>query len=380
MESPVSKSAPRPRLHLPFLDGIRALMALYVVHHHILRGVKGETQAPIWARELVALGTLGHYPVVVFIVLSGYCLMLPVVRDGALKGGFKLYIARRARRILPPYYFSLLFSAIILVAPVIAGLLPLSSLKNAWHWISHGLLIHNLRFETAYSLNTALWSIATEWQIYFFFPFLLLPIWKRYGNFAAILAGSFVGLALWAIFPSIWPACPWFIGLFAFGMAGAALNFDARFADFSAKINWGALATLFIVSGTLLVRVFPQFSWYDERKTASLALYPVADFVFGVGAMALLVFAARASLNNRSHWLLKLLTNRPLLTIGAFAYSLYLIHMPVLLLCLAVLQALGIEPRLQYAILMVFYFPLIVALGYGFFLKCEKPFFNAPST
>ena len=51
----------------------------------------------------------GHYAVAVFIVLSGFCLMLPVTRDpnGRLPGGFAAYLGRRARRILPPYYAAL---------------------------------------------------------------------------------------------------------------------------------------------------------------------------------------------------------------------------------------------------------------------------------
>ena len=52
-----------------------------------------------------------------FIVLSGYSLMIPAARNGGeLVGGFRRYIFRRARRILPPYYAALICSiALILV-------------------------------------------------------------------------------------------------------------------------------------------------------------------------------------------------------------------------------------------------------------------------
>jgi peptidoglycan/LPS O-acetylase OafA/YrhL len=41
----------------------------------------------------------------VFIVLSGYCLMLPVAQAaGTLKGGLSVFVRRRAIRILPPYF------------------------------------------------------------------------------------------------------------------------------------------------------------------------------------------------------------------------------------------------------------------------------------
>src|SRR4051794_25368043 len=58
--------------HLAFVDGLRALAALYVVMHHIwynapLTGAFGSAM-DIWR--------FGRYAVDLFIVLSGFCLML----------------------------------------------------------------------------------------------------------------------------------------------------------------------------------------------------------------------------------------------------------------------------------------------------------------
>ena len=67
-------------------------------------------RSPI-AAETDLLGLLtnwllyGHLAVDVFIVLSGFCLMLPVARSGgALADGARGFFVRRARRILPPYF------------------------------------------------------------------------------------------------------------------------------------------------------------------------------------------------------------------------------------------------------------------------------------
>jgi peptidoglycan/LPS O-acetylase OafA/YrhL len=45
----------------------------------------------------------GHFAVAVFIVLSEFCLVLAVCRDGALGGGAFGFLHRRARRLLPPF-------------------------------------------------------------------------------------------------------------------------------------------------------------------------------------------------------------------------------------------------------------------------------------
>ena len=47
----------------------------------------------------------GVYSVGLFVVMSGYCLMLPVVQaDGHLSGGPRRFLKRRLKRIIPPYY------------------------------------------------------------------------------------------------------------------------------------------------------------------------------------------------------------------------------------------------------------------------------------
>jgi peptidoglycan/LPS O-acetylase OafA/YrhL len=108
------KVSSTPRVHLDFIEGMRATAALVVLLNH--------GYAQIWDLALkqfpphryavltYAMVT-GHLAVSVFICISGFCLMLPVARgDGALKGGPLLFFKRRARRILPPYYAALLLS------------------------------------------------------------------------------------------------------------------------------------------------------------------------------------------------------------------------------------------------------------------------------
>src|SRR5689334_14181642 len=113
----VVTALPPAQAHLDYLDGLRALAALFVLFCHALQSPWPYiySRYPPPALHLFT-GWLyhGHFAVDVFIVLSGFCLMLPVVRgDGTLRGGAKRFFRRRARRILPTYYGALAFSLIL---------------------------------------------------------------------------------------------------------------------------------------------------------------------------------------------------------------------------------------------------------------------------
>jgi peptidoglycan/LPS O-acetylase OafA/YrhL len=211
-----------------FLDGIRGVGALTVLLTHMLQpfGLENELPAtwiiPPLLRQLVVWMYAGRYAVVVFIVLSGYCLMLPVARSPglSLRGGLWDYFLRRSRRILPVYFTALLLSVafyrLVWEAPV-----DVRSLG------AHVLLIHHLFPAWVFDLNPVMWTVALEWQIYAFFPLLLLPTWRRWGWQAAVLVALAVGLAPVIFLPAgsdlMWTA-PWFLGLFGFGMAAAAAD------------------------------------------------------------------------------------------------------------------------------------------------------------
>jgi peptidoglycan/LPS O-acetylase OafA/YrhL len=102
-------TTPQPKkesLHLNFLDGIRGLAAFYVLLFHII--ANGDSKL-LSDSLLLNFLRFGHEAVVVFIVLSGFVLTLPVVRSSqlTLTGGLVGFFKRRGRRILPGYYAAL---------------------------------------------------------------------------------------------------------------------------------------------------------------------------------------------------------------------------------------------------------------------------------
>src|SRR3954451_8561058 len=192
------------RMHFKYLDGLRGIAALFVVLYHLWQFVITRPdlgQPPGWFKVLSVL-KLGPFAVSVFIVLSGYCLMLPIARleQPALAGGLAQFIQRRARRILPAYYAALAASiGLMIAAPGLRAPtgsqwdIALPALTPA-SILTHITLTHNLFEKWQWTINPPLWSAALEWQIYFVFALALLAIWRRGGPIAALGAAYGLGL------------------------------------------------------------------------------------------------------------------------------------------------------------------------------------------
>ena len=230
-------------LHVNYLDGIRGLAALYVLLEHVqLTGLgligadkpSAAAASPLqhFARLLNSsvLG-FGHAAVDIFIVLSGYCLMLPVVHsfDHDLRGGIGGFFKRRAIRILPPYYAALMIALLVTIS---SGMFHQVS---DWNLIAHLLLIHSLTPRWVFGISAPLWSVAVEWQIYFVFALLLLPVWRRTSNAIFLTFALVLGLLPIYLMPTHWNlecSCSWYIGLFALGMvaAGGSVRFNSQTA------------------------------------------------------------------------------------------------------------------------------------------------------
>lgn len=361
-----------PRLRLDYVDGMRAVAALVVVMNHAYAQAWCAFYDQFPAAEFTFLTyslAVGHLAVSVFIVISGFCLYLPVARTGdALKGGFSRFFKRRARRILPPYYAALGLS-LLLIATIIGepsgSLWDVSATVRTSDVVSHVLLLQNV-FGTG-RINYVFWSIALEWQIYFLFPLLvfLFRRWSVVGTVLGAMAGGYA-LTLSGI-ARVDHANFHYLGLFALGMLTARVAFSASSDAVGLKrripANLIAIATL--VPATVLILFW---GW----RTA-IERWPLLDLMVGIGAAGLLLSAARTP----EGVVTRMFSVRTLVWIGGFSYSLYLVHAPILqILWQYGLKPLGVASGTMFVVLVTVGIPLAVGLSYLFFLLFERPFMN----
>jgi peptidoglycan/LPS O-acetylase OafA/YrhL len=384
--SPTPGPAPAPRLRLEVLDAVRGLAALVVVFFHIkvmLAPITDTLSKPyrLWAKIM----DHGHDSVVVFIVLSGFVLTLPIVRAGKiqLNGGALDYFRRRARRILPPYFAAFLIFVLVgwiwaVFTPTLshhgiaAGENPfVTNGTTLWGILSHLVLIHNFNRDWALAVDAPMWSVATEWHIYFFFPLILLPIWRKIGLFPAVAAGFAVGLIPLMLLPrgtdfDTW--CPWFLGTFATGMAAAAVAMAPPGNRLSkGTTRWAAAAlavVLFILFAQAgLPRVWQRIGAWEKDAATGLA---VALF---------LVYLARCQMGTSPHPIVfRVLDSRPAVFLGGFSYSLYLVHHPVIHALDPIIAAMTRSPQ-AHEVAMYIFGPIVsLVAAYLFYLAFEKPF------
>jgi peptidoglycan/LPS O-acetylase OafA/YrhL len=368
------------RVHLHYLDGLRGIAALYVVAVHIEPAME-ETLPYFW---LLFEKTLryGAFSVVIFIVLSGYVLMLPVVRsqNNFVSGGLWGYMKRRSRRILPPYYATLLgcllLASIIFLLETftnfqwneIAGKGPFSPHFSWIDVFSHLLLIHNFSRTTHMTINPPMWSVATEWQLYFLFSILLLPIWRRFGLRSVVITAFIVGiLPFYILHDFSMASSSWFLGLFVLGMVAAEIGFSQKSQLIALKnsLPWGILAIIFI-----------PFALLAEWKQLGLPIW-IGQSFFGIAAACLFIYSTQFVIEGKKLPSVLAIFEHPwAIALGKFSYSLYLTHGPVLVMVRYCLFSLNLTPFTFAAASYLIGTAVSLLVAYWFYLIFERPFMS----
>lgn len=363
---------------LLFIDGLRALAAIYVVMHHAMLQYYPAT-IPFKGMQYLSMEffSYGHFAVNLFIILSGFCLMIPVMNTNyIISGGFWYFMKRRTIRILPTYYAALLVS-LILIWTCIGDI-------SGTHWdvsipvtkndiITHVLMIHDLFNSNLNKINHSFWSISVEYRIYIFFPFLIF-IWRKYGMLATLVSSIFfgiLGLAITRYFYmsgykdlSFGSGVSVYIILFTIGLIAAYLSFTTgKFATLKTKIPW-RLTFLFIIALFVLS--------YNHLGNSGLIGISLRDVLFATIVLCLLMQCV-----NSNSGLVKVLNWQPLVFLGSFSYSIYLLHAPLLqVIYKYLISPLGYSSYTSAILLIIFGSSICVALAYMFFIFFEKPFLN----
>ncbi|MEO6825694.1 MAG: acyltransferase [Microbacteriaceae bacterium] len=332
---PGSQPSSRPAStgRLKALDGLRGVAALVVVLHHTML-VTGTFPASMptdfaggsleWWLSFSPLKVLtaGWESVMVFFVLSGLVVSLPVLKNKGFD--WVAYYPRRVVRLLVPVMGSVLVAALwVMAIPQVSKQasgtwLSSSSTPNfSWEYIVKGMDL----FGGDGQINNPVWSL--RWELLFS---LLLPLFVIGATvirkwWLAGLAGcvflTWLGLHSQADSLTYLPV--FFIG----AMIAVGIDDVRRFTD---RVNRLALRNLiwlgFLLAGSMLLVV----SWFTgplpkdltEITTILRALTPLAAGMLVVGCLGWPALGA-------------LLSMRPFQFVGKISFSLYLTHVPVII-------------------------------------------------
>jgi peptidoglycan/LPS O-acetylase OafA/YrhL len=306
------------------LEGLRGIAALVVALYHLKIG-----------SDYFSFIRNGYLFVDLFFVLSGFVICAAYANRLQTSEDLKPFILRRFGRLFPLLVFStfvfvlasnaIVFAKTMVIASGHGGFLnnP-GSLEYLVPRVSEILatltFTHSLGIFDDLILNTPTWSISTEFYTYFLFAALCLMLHGRNRVIAFTL------LSIMGLIASVWASVNIHDCLAKKGCLSLTYDFGfirCVYSFFLGTLVYYTSRWLHINHGALQVTgifgLFLLFSVVDD--------VPVAAFVFPVG-FAVIVLSLCADNGSLSD----VLKFKPFQLLGERSYSIYLLHMPLLLI------------------------------------------------
>lgn len=310
-------SAPTSALHIPSLDGLRAISILIVFFAHCG-----------WEKTIP--GGLG---VTIFFFLSGY-LITTLMRSEYLRNG-QIHLGhfwmRRSLRILPNFYFVLVGSYLI---PLVYHSLSSENLRTFWfqalHLTNYFIIFEGYSGFPAISGTGVYWSLAVEEHFYMLFPLLFIAMQRcgLQGRGQALL------LAALCLLDALWRLHLIQVGGSAFQSNRTYMASDTRVDS----ILFGCIAAVWFnpaLDGERLQESTWKFLLFPLGLGLMLISLGVRDPVFREsvrysvqGVSLMLIFNAAIRFPGWS--VFRWLNNSRVRFLGALSYSFYLVHFTVI--------------------------------------------------
>lgn len=352
------------RLHYPALDGLRGLAILLVVVYHNFGFI-----------NYFFFGWLG---VDLFFVLSGF-LITGILLGAVGKPHFlRNFYIRRALRIFPLYYASLII--FLFIIPHLSSRADFTYyIKNQiWLWtdFQNWLYIFNPDYST--NILHHLWSLAVEEQFYIVWPFMILLI-KKPGRLIVLL--SVLLILIMSLRLIIWlyeiENLAYF-NLYTFSrIDGICIG-----CILALLINFypGFLKKYFTIIILSLAGFNFLFYFLNQRFHYTLPYLAVAGYTTFAIILALLVYE---SITGKNRIIQLIFTSSFMKFLGKISYGLYIIHWPAYILLspaiLAYLQKFipGLYANYSVSIICILISVLLSWLSFKYF---EKPFLDLKSS
>lgn len=365
------------------LDIFRGFAALWVVMDHSCDRWLASADPKYLHQPLYAFSIRGQLGVIIFFVISGYCITAAAY--GALLYGKSIgrYAFERIRRIYPPYLAALVFGVLSLLAISMANvhhwIPPVNHLdtlqSDPRYWIGNILLLQ-MELNTP-MINVVFWSLCYEISFYVIvgiFLFCAQRLSARQGPAAGAM------LLLYAMGLSTALTLGWLIvrpaGVFPFDLwhlfsIGGLLFFLLEWKPetvpgYSKALRWAVMANLSVALVLTVLYAVLRETGGEDVGHPSNRVRSITCLLF----VALLI-----ALRRFDNAITRYRVMHPLIWAGAFSYSLYLIH-PVVLPYVDILcRKVGLNGSRYW---IAFWIQVVVAtiVGRLFYLLVERRFIS----
>ena len=278
--------------YYPKIDGLRCIAICAVLLHH-LGGFSNYVN-------------LGYFGVDLFFVISGFLITLLLLKtQGSFKKAYSHFLARRALRIFPLYYFALLILYLV-TQPIV---------KDNMVYLLTYTFNYRLPFISDGNPVRYLWSLSLEEQYYLFWPLFVLAL-KNCPKLLMALVSLIIVFGYVQLHFNIIPSISIYnytglatrMGSLGFGSLGAMLFLQqSKYLDY-------LLCNKYIEYCMLVFWLF--------------AIFLLNPFLIGIGSLYMVLKAANNSFQLQK--INKLLVHRKVLYIAKISYGLYVYHIIVI--------------------------------------------------
>jgi len=311
----------------------------------------------------------------IFFVISGYCITATIDKQRRTGVPIRTYFYRRFRRIFPPFWVTLVTTALVVACLDLAvpGLMTRDGLflrpwwYSPWQWAGTATLTefwrwHLIGGQKALILGHA-WTLCYEEQFYAVAGLLLAICPRRYFAGTVAVTAAVLASMSWAA----WTGVP-IDGFF----------FDGNWIQFSFGVlvyytlNYGQAGWRWIASaGFAAAFVGTAFGDLSAPAKNDAQVYAVAS-AFAFAALWIRPYDRAL---NASVWL------KPLRNCGLMCYSLYLVHLPVVDLIKALLLGAGVATKTMspFVSLIICGVPSLW-VAWKFHLIVERRFMGTPTS
>lgn len=334
VSGPAPRTTPSPcSRHIAALDGVRGLAIGCVLAYHVTLGMTGQG---LPARLLAKATSAGWCGVDLFFVLSGFLItgILLDAKDSPRR--FRNFYARRALRIFPLYYGTLLltFAALPWIRRWTGGFEGVEETRT-WLWLYGTNIVVGLR-GTWFPLSH-FWSLAVEEHFYLFWPAIVF--WRDRRTVLWICAGMVVlalsarvylvtGHAVLAAY------CLTVCRMDALAI-GSVVALAARSSRGLEALGPLAVRTAWISATGLLAMIGWRTGFAFHDAVIQTIGYLLLDVLFAALLVLVLVAPAGGPLGGA-------MTFSPLRSLGRYSYGIYVYNSIVILIA----EGLSLHARL----------------------------------